>query len=84
MSAPPPLHQAGFVERVAAVFALAAAREQFICCEPLADDLRVREHRSDGFDWNMVFVVDGQAAEQADGGRGDAVPVVISAPFQDH
>jgi hypothetical protein len=50
VSIPAPLHQAGLVEWVAAVFALAAAGEQFVCCEPLADDLRVAPDCSDGPD----------------------------------
>jgi hypothetical protein len=50
VSAPAPLHQTGLVEWVAAVFALAGAGEQFIRCEPLADDLGVRPHCPDGLD----------------------------------
>jgi hypothetical protein len=69
MSTPAPLHQTGLVERVAAVFALAGAGDQFIFRKPLADDLRAGPHCSNDLDGHMDFVVDRQAAEQADGRR---------------
>jgi hypothetical protein len=43
------LHQTGLVERIAAVFALAAAGEQFVCCKPVVD-LRVRPDRPNDLD----------------------------------
>jgi hypothetical protein len=47
VSASAPLHQAGSVEWVAAVFALARAREQLVLCKPLGDDLCVGPHVAD-------------------------------------
>ena len=50
MSTLAPLHQTGLVERVAAVFAMAGAGEEFIWCKPLADNLRVGPRCPDGFE----------------------------------
>ena len=69
MSTPAPLHQTGLVERVAAVFAQAGPEDQFIFRKPLADDLRAGPHCSNDLDGHMDFVVERQAAEQADSGR---------------
>jgi hypothetical protein len=57
VAAPAPLHQGGSIERVAAVFALAAAREQLVCGKPLVDNFRVGPHRPNGIDCDVVFVV---------------------------
>ena len=60
MSTSAPLHQAGSVEWVAAVLTLATAGNEFVCCKPLADDLRVRPHCPNGLDCDVVFVVNEQ------------------------
>jgi hypothetical protein len=58
------LHQTGSIERIATVFALTGTREQFVCRKPLSNDL-CAQHCSSDLDWNVMFVIDRQAAEDA-------------------
>jgi hypothetical protein len=74
------LHQSGLVEWVAAVFALAQSRRW----QRLADDFGTGERCSDGFDCDMVFVVDRQAAEHADDRRSGCCVGSHLGVLQDH
>jgi len=73
VSAAAPLHQAGLVEWVAAVFALAGAGEQFVCCEPLADDLRVGPLCPDGSD-GYLDISGGSDLRLDVTGKGGTIP----------